>query len=69
MVPCDLCKSLLGRPGYVPPHPRLARTGDAVARTGGQVFLYTCQRCRQVIALSPTGDGADYWTGHDGSVA
>jgi hypothetical protein len=64
MVPCELCKSLLGRPGYVPPHPRLIRTGDAISGTGAQAFLYTCQRCTQVIALAHD-DGADYWTGHE----
>lgn len=65
MVPCELCKSLLGRPGYVPPHPRLLRSGDAVSPTGRQVFVYTCQRCRQMIALSTQEDCADYWTHHD----
>jgi len=67
MDPCDLCKSLLGRPGYVPPHPRLICTGDAVSRTGAHIFIYTCQRCRQGIALSADDDGADFWTGHDGT--
>ncbi len=65
MVPCELCKSLLGRPGYVPPHPRLMRSGEALSHTGQQVFIYTCQHCHQRIALSTHDDGADYWTGHD----
>ncbi len=65
MVPCELCKSLLGRPGYVPPHPRLARSSDALSHTGKPVFIYTCQHCRQTIALSTHDDGADYWTFHD----
>lgn len=65
MVPCELCKSLLGRPGYVPPHPRLTRSDDALSSTGKQVFVYTCQHCRQRIALSTHDDGADYWTGRE----
>lgn len=65
MVPCELCKSLLGRPGYVPPHPRLARSGDASSHAGKQVFVYTCMHCRQQIVLSTHDDGADYWTGHE----
>lgn len=68
MVPCELCKNLLGRPGHVPPHPRLQRSDDMAAMAapaGKQVFVYTCQHCRQKIALSTHDDGADYWTGHD----
>ncbi|RZT36331.1 hypothetical protein [Cupriavidus agavae] len=65
MVPCELCKNLLGRPGYVPPHPKLLRSDNGAPRAeraGQQVFVYTCQHCRQVIALSTHDDGADYWT-------
>ncbi|MWL90248.1 hypothetical protein GA566_22730 [Cupriavidus sp. SW-Y-13] len=69
MVPCELCKSLLGRPGYVPPHPRLLRTDDGLPHgrhAGKQVFVYRCQHCQQMIALSTRDDGSDIWTGHDG---
>lgn len=65
MVPCDLCKNLLGRPGYVPPHPRLMRSGDAQKHAGRHIFVYTCQHCRQRIVLSTHDDGADYWSSHD----
>lgn len=60
---CDQCLSQLGRPGHVPPHPKLVMSATLRTASGQNAFVYRCSQCGQSLLLAADdGETPDRWT-------
>lgn len=62
MYLCHRCKAQVGRPGHLPPHPRLAWIGKICTAAAHSAFVYRCEDCGHAILLAaPDAHAHDKW--------